>query len=138
MLDRRTGYPSSDGISSPISGAGVEEFHDLSSVGGSTSNLEQLLVTSISNLTKTFQDEMSSFRTDMSNLRSDLNGQRASVDQGFLNLNDQMCIVESNLHVTISDLKSEIEINNEFRSVRNGIALNKSAIKSVENEISKK
>ena len=46
-----------------------------------------------------------------------------------------MSIVESNLHVTISDLKSEI--NNEFRSVRNDIVLNKSAIKSVENQISK-
>ena len=50
-------------------------------------------------------------------------------------LNEQMSLVESNLHVAISDLRSEI--NDEFRSVRNDIALNKSAIKSVENVISK-
>ena len=53
MLDQRKGYPSSDGISSPFSGAGVGEFHDLSGMGGSTSNLERLLVTGMNNLTKT-------------------------------------------------------------------------------------
>ena len=116
MLDRSMGYLSSDSISSPISGADIGEFHDLSGMGGSTSNFEQLLITSMSNLAKT-----------ASTLESNMN-------QEFLNLNDQMCIVESN-HVTISDLKSEI--NDEFRSVRNDIAQNKSAIKSVENEISK-
>ena len=57
----------------------------------------------------------------MSNLKSDLN--------------EQMSIVESNHHVTISDLRSEINI--EFRSVRNDIALNKSVIESVEDVISK-
>ena len=118
------GYPSSDSISIPISGAGVGEFHDLSGVGGPTSNFERLLVTSINNLTK-----------NMSTLESNMN-------QGFFNLNEQMCIGESNVHVKISALESNLhdmhtDIDNEFRSVRNDIALNKSAIKSVENVISK-
>ena len=199
MSSRSTEYPSSDSISIPISGVGVGEFHDLSGVGGPTSNFERLLVTSINSLTKTvenkmsnfenkmsnfgnkmsnvenkmsnvenkmsnvenkmshFDSEMSHFRSEMSYFGSDLNDQRSGMDQGFSDLksdmsnlrselktdmsdmksdlNEQMSMVESNLHVTISDLRSEINI--EFGSVRNDIALNKSAIKSVENVISK-
>ena len=45
-----------------------------------------------------------------------------------------MCIVKSNIHVPISDLKSEI--NDEFKSVCNDIARNMSVINSVEIEIS--
>ena len=158
MSSRSTEYPSSDSISIPISGVGVGEFHDLSGVGGPTSNFERLLVTSMNTLTKTFHDEMSSLKselktdmstlkselktdmsslkselkTDMSNLRSDLKTDMYNLKS---DLNEHMSIVESNLHVTISDLRSEINI--EFGSVRNDIALNKSAIKSVENVISK-
>ena len=74
----------------------------------------------------------SELKTDMSNLRSDLKTDMYNLKS---DLNEHMSIVESNLHVTISDLRSEINI--EFGSVRNDIALNKSAIKSVENVISK-
>ena len=102
------------------------------------------------------ESEMSHFRSELSCFGSDLNDQRSRMDQGFSDLksdmshlrselktdmsnmksdlNEQISIVESNLHVTISDLRSEINI--EFRSVRNDIALNKSAVKSVENVIS--
>ena len=55
-------------------------------------------------------------------------------------LNDEMNIVDSNIHATISALESEMQdnnITNESSPVRNNIALNKSPIKYVENEISK-
>ena len=109
MLDRHMGYPPSDSISSPSSGVGVGEFQDLSCVGYSASHLEQLLVKSISNLTKTFRDEMSnlenkmdtSFRYEMSNLKTDFSNLQSD-------FNDRMCIVDSNIHVKVYDIETKV------------------------------
>ena len=136
------------------------EFHthiSKSKMKFSVKHFEQLLVTSINTLTKTFHDEMSDLRselktdmsylrsdlktdmsnlrsdlkTDMSNLRSDLKTDMSNLKTGLI---DRMASFGSNIQSELSSLK--FEFTDGFKSVRSDLAQNRSAINSVKNKIS--
>ena len=79
------------------------------------------LVTGMSNLAKTFKNDMSTLESNMdhklTNLKTDLFTEISKVES---DLNDQMCIVESNVHVTISALESNMSA---IKSVKKWISV---------------